>query len=77
MMSEMMKGFGSNSQNNAMANIMPYMMMSGGSMGDLFSGIFDFGDKEEDTNKYIPYDDETTSIPFEDDVYKDVKRKKN
>lgn len=78
MMSEMMKGLGGNSQNNAMANIMPYMMMSGESMGDLFSGIFDFGDKEEKhTNEHIPYDDESTRIPFEDDVYKDVKRKEN
>ena len=48
MMSEMMKGFGGNSQNNAMANMMPLMMMSGGNMGDLFSGIFDFGDNEEE-----------------------------
>lgn len=47
MMSEMMKGFGGNSQNNPMANMMPLMMMSGGNMGDLFSGIFDFGDKDE------------------------------
>lgn len=47
MMSEMMKGFGGNSQNNAMANMMPLMMMSGGNMGDLFGGIFDFGDKDE------------------------------
>lgn len=66
MMSEMMKGFGGNSQNNAMANLMPFMMMSGGNMGDLFSGIFDFGDKEEEyTNDHIP---------FEDEVYKDIKR---
>jgi len=46
-MSEMMKGFGSNSSNSVMSNMMPLMMMSGGNMGDLFSGIFDFGDKEE------------------------------
>lgn len=47
MMSEMMKGFGSNSSNSVMSNMMPLMMMSGGNMGDMFSGIFDFGDKEE------------------------------
>jgi len=46
MMSEMMKGFGGNSSSNAMSNMMPYMMMSGG-MGDMFSGIFDFDEKEE------------------------------
>lgn len=47
MMSEMMKGMGSGSQSNVMANMMPLMMMSGGNMGDLFSGIFDFSDKDE------------------------------
>lgn len=47
MMSEMMKGFGGNSGSNPMANMMPLMMMSGGNMGDLFSGIFDFGDNNE------------------------------
>lgn len=47
MMSEMMKGMSNGSQSNAMANMMPFMMMSGGNMGDLFSGIFDFGDKDE------------------------------
>lgn len=47
MLSEMMKSFGSNSQTNAMANMMLLMMMSGGKMGDFFSGIFDFGDKDE------------------------------
>lgn len=47
MMSEMMKGFGGNSGNNTMANMMmPYMMMTGG-MGDMFSGIFDFDENEE------------------------------
>lgn len=46
MMSEMMKGFGGNSQNNAMANMMPLMMMTGGNMGDLFGGIFNFGEEE-------------------------------
>jgi len=60
MMSEMMKGFGGNSQNNAMANIMPYMMMSGGSMGDLFSGIFDFGEKE--STEVDDYDSLTSSL---------------
>lgn len=46
MMSEMMKGFGGSSSSNAMSSMMPYMMLSGG-MGDMFSGIFDFGDKDE------------------------------
>lgn len=48
MMSEMMKGFGGNSSNNAMSNMMSYMMMSG-NMGDMFSGIFDFGEDEEES----------------------------
>lgn len=51
MMSEMMKGFGGNSSNNAMSNMMPLMMMSGGNMGDLFSGIFDFGEEEKADKK--------------------------
>ena len=59
MMSEMMKGFGGNSQNNAMANMMPLMMMSGGNMGDLFSGIFDFGEKDETEH----VDGETDKFP--------------
>jgi hypothetical protein len=61
----MMKGFGGNSQNNAMANIMPYMMMSGGNMGDLFSGIFDFGEKGETEHadgETDEYDNLTTSL---------------
>lgn len=48
MLSEMMKGGLGNNQNNAMASMIPYMMMSGGGMGDFFNGIFDFGDDEED-----------------------------
>ena len=59
MMSEMMKGFGGNSQNNAMANMMPLRMMSGGNMGDLFSGIFDFGEKDETEH----VDGETDKFP--------------
>lgn len=47
MMSEMMKG---GSVNN---NLLPMMMLSGGNMGDMFSGIFDFdfGNKDDDDEK--------------------------
>ena len=47
MMSEMMKG---GSGNN---NLLPMMMFSGGNMGDMFSGIFDFdfGNEDDDDEK--------------------------
>ena len=60
MMSEMMKGFGGNSSNNAMSNMMPYMMMSG-NMGDMFSGIFDFGEEEPDEEKADKKEEATLS----------------
>lgn len=41
MMSEMMKGNG-NSNNNAFGGMLPLMMMSGGNIGDMFNGMFDF-----------------------------------
>ena len=42
MMSEMMKGNGGS--NNSM---LPMMMLMNGGMGDMFEGMFDFGDEEE------------------------------
>lgn len=45
MMSEMMKGNGGN--NNSMSSMLPMMMFMNGGMGDMFEGMFDF-DEEED-----------------------------
>ena len=45
MMSEMMKGMSGNSGMNAM---LPFMMMNGGGMGDMFSGLFDIDEINED-----------------------------
>lgn len=45
MMSEMMKGNGGNS--NSMSSMLPMMMLMNGGMGDMFEGMFDF-DEEED-----------------------------
>lgn len=52
MMSEMMKGTGSATGNNGMSAMLPFMMM-GGSMGDIFSGMFDFDEDnvEDDTEE--------------------------
>lgn len=44
-MSEMMKGNGGN--NNSMSSMLPMMMFMNGGMGDMFEGMFDF-DEEED-----------------------------
>ena len=45
MMSEMMKGNGGS--NNSMSSMLPMMMFMNGGMGDMFEGMFDF-DEEED-----------------------------
>lgn len=45
MMSEMMKG--NNESNNGMASVLPFMMMSGGGMADMFDGVFDSLDEDE------------------------------
>lgn len=45
MMSEMMKGNGGN--NNSMSSMLPMMMFMNGGMGDMFDGMFNF-DEEED-----------------------------
>ena len=46
MMSEMMKG--NNGSNNGMASVLPFMMMSGGGMSDMFAGMFDSVDEDEE-----------------------------
>lgn len=45
MMSEMMKGSNGNS---GMSSMLPFMMMSGNGMGNMFSGLFSFDEDEED-----------------------------
>ena len=49
MMSEMMKGNGNG--NNSMSAMLPMMMMMNGGMGEMFEGMFDFGEEEEKENK--------------------------
>ena len=46
MMSEMMKG--NNGSNNSMASALPFMMMSGGGMSDMFEGMFDSVDEDDE-----------------------------
>lgn len=45
MVSEMMKGMSGNSDMNAM---LPFLMMNGGGMGDMFSGLFDMDEISEE-----------------------------
>lgn len=45
-MSEMMKGNGGN--NNSMSSMLPMMMLMNGGMGDMFEGMFDFGEEEDE-----------------------------
>ena len=53
MMSEMMKGGMAGTGNGNMSAMLPFMMMSGGNMGDMFDGMFDFDMdlEEEDTEQ--------------------------
>lgn len=46
MISEMMKG--NNGSNNGMASVLPFMMMSGGGMSDMFDGMFDSVDEDDE-----------------------------
>ena len=46
MMSEMMKGNAAGTNNNGMSAMLPFMMMGGGGMSDVFDGMFDFEDDE-------------------------------
>lgn len=47
MMSEMMKG-GNGANSNGMGAMLPFMLMSGGNMSDMFEGMFDFEVDNED-----------------------------
>lgn len=48
MMSEMMKGNTAGTNTNGMSAMLPFMMMGGGGMSDMFDGMFDFEDDAED-----------------------------
>lgn len=57
MMSEMMKSHNGTSNNSGFGNMLPFMMLGGGTnFGDMFDGMFDFDsdsedDMEDDTNE--------------------------
>ena len=46
MVSEMMKGNGNG--NNSMSSMLPMMMLMNGGMGDMFEGMFDFNEEEDE-----------------------------
>ena len=46
MMSEMMKS--GDRGNNSMSAMIPFMLMGGGNMSDMFGGMFDFGEDDND-----------------------------
>ncbi len=48
MMSEMLKG---SSSNSSMNNALPFMMMFGGGMNNMFSGMFNFDTDEDDSEE--------------------------
>lgn len=48
MMSEMLKG---GTDNNSMSAMIPFMLMSGNSMSNMFDGMFDFGCEDEDEDE--------------------------
>lgn len=56
MMSEMMKGTstgtGTNTTNN-MSSMLPFMLMSGGGMSDMFDGMFEFEDSDDEEDDLI------------------------
>ena len=56
MMSEMMKGTsagtGTNTTNN-MSSMLPFILMSGGGMSDMFDGMFDFEDSEDEEDDLV------------------------
>lgn len=47
MMSEMMKGNSGDASSNGMSAMLPFMMMGGNGMSDMFNGMFDFDEDEE------------------------------
>ena len=48
LMSEMMKGNNSNSANNGMNSMLPFMMMGNNGFSDMFDGMFDFDEDNSD-----------------------------
>ena len=48
MMSEMMKGNSNGNNSNNMSAMLPFMLMSGGGMSDMFDGMFDFEETDEE-----------------------------
>ena len=52
MMSEMFKGTGTSGA-SGLGSMLPMMMLSGGSMSDMFDGMFDFGDMTADDSDDI------------------------
>lgn len=54
MMSEMMKGAGTNtSANSGMSSMLPFMMMGNGGFSDMFDGMFDFDTECEDVDDEV------------------------
>lgn len=48
LMSEMMKRNSGNNGINNMSSMLPLIMMGGGNISDMFEGMFDFGENEDD-----------------------------
>lgn len=48
MMSEMMKGNSNGNNSNNMSAMLPFMLMGGGGMSDMFDGMFDFEETDEE-----------------------------
>ena len=48
MMSEMFKSMNGSGNSNQMSNMLPMMMMFGGNMQNMFSGMFNFFDNDSD-----------------------------
>lgn len=55
MMSEMFKG--NNTNNSNMSSMLPFMLMGGGNITNMFDGIFDFEQDEETTDEEIEEDE--------------------
>lgn len=51
MMSEMMKGNGTSDMGGNMSAMLPFMMMSNGGMSDMFDGMFDFLDEDDENEE--------------------------
>ena len=55
MMSEMFKG--NNTNNSNMSSMLPFMLMGGGNITNMFDGIFDFEQDEETTDEETEEDE--------------------